>query len=132
MYIDKLARFGDTIILMSSDASFREAAEQYLLIATFKWVWRIKGNVASTTALAGKDSFTLGISVDFKEKIEKHLEVLHNDTIFLVYDFLADVEIYQDEEGKRAQKVVEYIVTKYIVNPKTNKAIMLNNEIMEE
>lgn len=129
LHIYKPAGSGDTIVLMSSDASFREAAEQYLLIATFEWAWRIiKGNVASTGALAGGITFGLTISVDFKEEIEKHLEILHNDVVFLAYDCLTEVEIDKDAQGKRTQIVTEDEVPKYIINARTGKAVSLTIE----
>ena len=124
----------DSIVLMSSDMAFREAAKQYLLIATIEWIWRVvTDDVSDTIAFTGiSKNLILEIWTDLKNEIEKHLYIRQNDTIFLAYDFIAHAEISKDEEGKRMQTVTEYVVPKYLINPATNKAIMLDNKLEEE
>lgn len=122
-----------SVTLLSSEEAFKKAAKQYLMISTIDWDWReVTGDISGSLALAGvSESFILEIWTDLKKEIEEKLDIQKNDTIFLAYDFLAHTEITKDEEGKTMQNIVEYVTPKYIINPKTNKAIKLENGMEE-
>jgi hypothetical protein len=119
----------DLVELISSDMAFKEAAKQYLMMATIDWSWRVvTDDVSESLALNGiSESFILEIWTDLKNEIEKHLDIRQNDTIYLAYVFLSHGNITKDKEGKISRVVTEYVVPKYIINPATNKAIKLDN-----
>ena len=117
----------EPVILISSDEALKEAANHHLLIATIEWDWYVDEGIAKILALSGiSEEVSLDIEIDLKEEIENNLHIKRNDIIYLAYDFLANTEIYKDDTGYRRQRVTEYVIPRFIINPRTGQAVFLD------